>query len=810
MNFSGTEEAIKYGKALIDYSSKDRSSIQNYGVDTTFDLGDYYVTILTMRNVFMEENPVWPFCFFIHKSRQESRFSEFLFFINNAFDLNKDENAPFTIDRDASLKSAAHYHKMNVVYCTNHIIRDCKRWVSQKTSSHVTKSDGKIFIEFIKKLINAEEEDTFLTISDELIEKFSHNEYIINYYENSLKNDIYKYAARFRVKRFKIFKDCNATNNSNESINSVLKGYLDREKTPIDLIIIKFFHLQNFYINEFYRGSLDFPLGKYRKNLKTHPKRFFVKIENFLSYDDILKSIITPETRILPRIKNSERPAIVEIARTLLNCKKVKLEKGYFSVEAYSTKNIYRVEIYPKPKCTCSTKGLCSHILACQIKLGKYSDEDVTEMNLSQLVDSQDTKKYKSGRKQFSQSDKKSKFEALFKKPELASNDKAEIKINLSDLTKNIDFGNDDSDSELIVDYVKNQENCGKIFYEKIIETQNNFITRPIKIKRNIKKTIHPDNNIYPWHNVKITKEKFTGQFETLEGENFLCTELIDKAIHSIIAEYNNGDFFGYLSSYANDNILFNQIELLFQKIFFNSLLNKQVIFILIHSDIMKYPVSSHFYLGIISLVTKKIFILDSLSNSKKNSDYCISFYSLINIAKIIYNSYQLLNFDLTEWQFIISNDSSQQEDGYSCGYQVISNIASVLSIGCQINNLNKDDILSLKYWIRNVIRKNEKSEIVKMVPPESYPEFDHIEINSINIICKNTGDEIQSLAKIAIKSSLNQNCDFIDCKLKDDLKFICIKCRNFFHNCHDMFENDFNDYYKICKVCYENELNSI
>ena len=70
----------------------------------------------------------------------------------------------------------------------------------------------------------------------------------------------------------------------------------------------------------------------------------------------------------------------------------------------------------------------------------------------------------------------------------------------------------------------------------------------------------------------------------------------MNKAMLSVLLEYKVENVFGFLTSYESQNLLYNNQTIIQEKIFMRSLLSKQIIFVLFHSDLMKHGIPSHYY----------------------------------------------------------------------------------------------------------------------------------------------------------------------------------------------------------------------
>lgn len=94
---------------LIHASEKDESLKQLLAYDTTFQLGDFYVSTVTMRNCFVEGDPVFPVAFMLHERKFMKDHTSFLnSVLSKVKFVQGDEKKavttiPFAVDREQGI-----------------------------------------------------------------------------------------------------------------------------------------------------------------------------------------------------------------------------------------------------------------------------------------------------------------------------------------------------------------------------------------------------------------------------------------------------------------------------------------------------------------------------------------------------------------------------------------------------------------------------------------------------------------------------------------------------------------------------------
>ena len=101
------------------------------GYDTTFKLGNFYVSPFTFRHVLFEGSPVVPLAFLFHEKKDEKFHNRFFSILKeNIPNLSKKE-VKIVVDKERGLTNAIEsvFPQWHVFHCWNHIRSDLKYWV---------------------------------------------------------------------------------------------------------------------------------------------------------------------------------------------------------------------------------------------------------------------------------------------------------------------------------------------------------------------------------------------------------------------------------------------------------------------------------------------------------------------------------------------------------------------------------------------------------------------------------------------------------------------------------------------------------
>lgn len=237
----GHDEAISLANRLIERFLKDSKLEQVFSYDTTFELGDFYVSILVMKNTDFSQNPIFPLMFLIHDKKTKLTHLKFWQHVSSLININS--NLPIVTDREKSLTSAIKKTPLSLFYRKNHILKDIKRFLHKSKLSKT-----KPYINAIRKLIDIEHESDFEKVLFSL--KKSWNISFTNYFEKNVLDDLKNFCSKFNYKKFACFKTA-PTNNQSESLNKMLKVKNDWYELPIDSMVLSLYEFQIKILQEF-------------------------------------------------------------------------------------------------------------------------------------------------------------------------------------------------------------------------------------------------------------------------------------------------------------------------------------------------------------------------------------------------------------------------------------------------------------------------------------------------------------------------------------------------------------------------------
>lgn len=396
-------------KALLDQLDRvlvlDSTCSQLLSYDTTFQLGDFYVSILCFRHTLFKEAPIIPACFLLHERKFEAHHKELFAVCKKLVPSLSRTTYPIVTDEERAIVNAISDIFPNIpqLRCWNHIFRNITRWLR----THGAKSiDISIYMDDIRTLFHLPTENEYNKSLANMKNKWSSP--FFDYYQNNINPDIHV-IARWAIEPYGIYHPFSGiTNNQSESLNFVVKQLQEWHESPLDCMLLSLYHLQSYYMMEICRGQHG--LGNYHlhhqyQNLAPQP------IPNLTVYspEDIVQQV-KGKHRDIPEASFSamKQPNMLnrqlsqrERAHCLIQDKRISYDSGLHTFTVLGSENKPQaVKLFPNPTCTCPSTSQCYHIIAAKMYLGMEITVKHTKFNLTQLRKNARTRKEKkSGRK---------------------------------------------------------------------------------------------------------------------------------------------------------------------------------------------------------------------------------------------------------------------------------------------------------------------------------------------------------------------------------------------------------------------------
>lgn len=161
---------------LLQIGSSTQSQLFSY--DTTFELGDIYVSVLLMRHVLFCGAPVIPVGFLLHERKLESSHDEFMKFISTKFPTLSQSDHPIKVplvtDEERAICLAIDNWIPGFIRlrCWNHTLSAAKFWLKKHGA---TSQEIPVYMEDLRSLFHASSIEEYQTGLEKLKVRFSYN-----------------------------------------------------------------------------------------------------------------------------------------------------------------------------------------------------------------------------------------------------------------------------------------------------------------------------------------------------------------------------------------------------------------------------------------------------------------------------------------------------------------------------------------------------------------------------------------------------------------------------------------------------------
>ena len=228
--------------------------------DTTFNLGDFYLSALIFRHTAFKGNPCIPGVFLLHERKFTSTHQNFFRTLKAMVPSLNRSQSPIVTDQEKAIINAiaAEVPQMPHVYCWNHVLQDMCRWLREHGAPS---EDVTVYMEHVRQLLHQPSKEAYHTLLRK--HQMSWDETFNAYYTNSIHKVIAERLGRWQLEKLDTYNPYSGvTTNQSEAFNRVVKDLQQWKEAPVDVMILSLFQLQTYLHNEIQRGMCG--LGEYR------------------------------------------------------------------------------------------------------------------------------------------------------------------------------------------------------------------------------------------------------------------------------------------------------------------------------------------------------------------------------------------------------------------------------------------------------------------------------------------------------------------------------------------------------------------
>ena len=219
--------------------------------DTTFMLGDFYVSLLLFRHTIFVENPAIPALFLIHGKKLFETHQVLFQEAVKAIPSLKNSTCCLVTDKERAIIKAVESElpKITRLQCWNHIFRDVRFWLRKRKAPT---QEIAVYLDDICQMFHSSTKDEY----DERLEEYSKtwDSAFHQYYMKEIHPDSFQ-IGRWVLQPLNLYNPYSGvTNKQSESFNKVIKEFQSWKEAPLDSFVLAMYQLQVYYSNEIRRG----------------------------------------------------------------------------------------------------------------------------------------------------------------------------------------------------------------------------------------------------------------------------------------------------------------------------------------------------------------------------------------------------------------------------------------------------------------------------------------------------------------------------------------------------------------------------
>lgn len=219
--------------------------------DTTFMLGDFYVSLLLFRHTIFVENPCIPAMFLIHEKKLFESHQVFFQEAVKAIPSLKSSTCCLVTDKERGIVKAVELELPTItrLQCWNHIFRDIRFWLRNMKAPM---QEIVVYLDDICQMFHSATKDEY----DDRLEEYSKtwDSAFYQYYMKEIHPGTSQ-IGRWVLQPLNLYNPYSGvTNNQSESFNKVIKEFQSWKEAPLDSFILAMYQVQVYYSNEIKRG----------------------------------------------------------------------------------------------------------------------------------------------------------------------------------------------------------------------------------------------------------------------------------------------------------------------------------------------------------------------------------------------------------------------------------------------------------------------------------------------------------------------------------------------------------------------------
>ena len=223
--------------------------LQTLSYDTTFCLGDFYVSVVLFRHTDFDPAPIIPLAYLLHERKTTETHAEFFRHLHSICpQLSGLPNMIIVTDQERAITQAIHdiFPSLQHFLCWNHVLQDCKRWLHQHGAS--SQVEVTYYLDSVRSLLSSNSENAYKDALLVAMTKWS------KAFSQYFMDSIHAVTERLGAWHLRPLGVDQVTGNQSEAFNTVMKRLQQWKEAPVDSMMLCLFRLTQYYVSEVRRG----------------------------------------------------------------------------------------------------------------------------------------------------------------------------------------------------------------------------------------------------------------------------------------------------------------------------------------------------------------------------------------------------------------------------------------------------------------------------------------------------------------------------------------------------------------------------
>ena len=231
-------------------ASDSHSAVHVLSYDTTFCLGDFYLSPLLFRNADFDPAPTIPLAdYLLHERKTTDTHTDFFRHLRTVVpELLTCPKLIIVTDREQAITQSLKdtVPELKHFLCWNHVLQDCKRWLQQHGAA--TQTEVSYYMDTVRTLLSQPTDGHYKDALPVAMTKWSQS------FSQFFVDTIHPVVAQLGRWKLRAYGLNDITGNQSESFNCVLKRLQEWREAPVDSMALCLFRLSQFHVTEVRRG----------------------------------------------------------------------------------------------------------------------------------------------------------------------------------------------------------------------------------------------------------------------------------------------------------------------------------------------------------------------------------------------------------------------------------------------------------------------------------------------------------------------------------------------------------------------------